>query len=179
LTGRTAIFALVLAAVPRPPASAAVGLTQDKALSTAFPAGSIVDRQTSFLTDAQLAKARELAGPGIELASALVTRYVGRDPAGRVVGTAYFDTHRVRTLQETLMIVAGPDGKALRVDVLAFGEPPDYLPKKGWLDQFVGRGLDDELSVKRGIHGITGATLSSQAATDAVRRILAIHAVLP
>ncbi len=178
MTARTAILALVLAAGP-PPAAAAVAMTQEKALSAAFPAGTTVERQTSFLTDAQLATARDLAGPGIEVASALVTRYVGRDPSGRVVGTAYFDSHRVRTLQETLMIVVGSDGKALRVDVLAFGEPPDYLPKKGWLDQFTGRGLDDELSVKRGIHGITGATLSSQAATDAVRRILAIHAVLP
>lgn len=178
MTARAALLALLVAAVA-PSARAAVAMTQEKALSEAFPAGSTVDRQTAFLTDAQLLRARQLAGPGIEVPSALVTRYVGRDPSGRLLGTAYFDTHRVRTLEETLMVEIGPDGKALRVDVLAFGEPPEYLPKKGWLDQFRGRGLDDELSVKRGIHGITGATLSSQAATDAVRRILAIHAVLP
>jgi FMN-binding protein len=176
---RVAFVALVVAAVMATPVSAAVVMTQEKALATAFPAGAAVERQTSFLTDAQLARARELAGPGIEIASALVTRYVARGGAGAIVGTAYFDTHRVRTLQETLMIVVGPDGKVGRVDVLAFGEPPEYLPKKGWLDQFAGHGLDGELSVKRGIHGITGATLSSQAATDAVRRVLAIHAVLP
>jgi len=173
-----AAAALIGAASPRP-AAAAVLMTRDQALAAAFPAGAAVERQTSFLTDAQIAKARGLAGPGIEIASALVTRYVARDASGKLVGTAYFDTHRVRTLEETLMVVIGPEGKASRVDVLAFGEPPEYQPKKGWLDQFRGRGLDDELSVKRGIHGITGATLSSQAATDAVRRVLAIHAVLP
>ena len=110
--------------------------------------------------------------------SALVTRYTGRDADGKIVGTAYFDTHRVRTLEETLMVVVGADGRVARVEILAFGEPPEYLPKKGWLGQFAGHALDEELSVKRGIRGITGATLSSQAATDAVRRILAIHEAL-
>jgi Na+-translocating ferredoxin:NAD+ oxidoreductase RnfG subunit len=53
------------------------------------------------------------------------------------------------------------------------------VPKRGWLDQFTGRALDGDLAVQRGIRGITGATLSSQAATDAVRRILAIHGAIP
>lgn len=159
-------------------AHAAVFLTQDKALELAFGAGAAVERQTAFLTQAQVERARALAGAGIEIASALVTRYVGRDASGHVVGTAYFDTHRVRTLQETLMVVVDPSGRVARVEILAFGEPPEYLPKRGWLDRFTGRLLDDDLSVKRGIRGITGATLSSQAATDAVRRVLALHGAL-
>lgn len=159
-------------------AHAAVFLTQDKALELAFGPGATVERATAFLTQAQVDRARASAGPGVEIASALVTRYIGRDSGGRVVATAYFDTHRVRTLQETMMIVVDPAGRVARVEILAFGEPPEYLPKRGWLDQFKGRLLDDELSVKRGVRGITGATLSSQAATDAVRRVLAIHGTL-
>ena len=176
---RRAAAVTALSVVLTSATSAAVYLTQDKALALAFPAGTTVLRQAVFLTDAQLAKAREAAGPGIPIESALVTRYTGKDAGGRIAGTAYFDTHRVRTLEETLMVVVGPDGKVARVEILAFGEPPDYLPKKAWLDQFKGHALDQDLSVKRGIRGITGATLSSQAATDAVRRILAIHGTLP
>lgn len=171
--------AVALSVVLATAASAAVYLTQDKALALAFPSGTSVERQAVFMTEAQLAKARAAAGPGVPVESALVTRYTGKDAGGRVVGTAYFDTHRVRTLEETLMVVVGPDGTIARVEILAFGEPPDYLPKKAWLDQFQGHALDQELSVKRGIRGITGATLSSQAATDAVRRVLAIHGALP
>lgn len=154
-------------------------LTKDAALALAFPAGTKVERQTAFLTDVQIAEAKRLAGAGVDVASALVVRYVGRAADGGIVGTAYFDTHRVRTLDETLMIVVDAEARVRRVDVLACGEPPEYLPKPGWLAQLGGRKLDAELSVKRGIRGITGATLSSQAATDAVRRVLAIHAVLP
>ena len=64
-------------------------------------------------------------------------------------------------------------------EVLAFDEPPDYLPKKGWLAQLLGRPLDDELRLKRGVRPITGASLSSKAATDAVRRVLALHHAIP
>lgn len=167
-----------IAAAAASPAAASVYMTQDKALAAAFPAGVAVAREAAFLTDAQMARARALAGAGIPVESALVTRYVGRGADGRLAGTAYFDTHRVRTLDETIMVVVDPDGKVARIDVLAFGEPPEYLPKPGWLRQFVGKPLDETLSLKGEIHGITGATLSSHAATDAVRRILAIHAAL-
>src|SRR5262249_44012804 len=98
---------------------------------------------------------------------------------GKLVGTAYFDRHRVRTLDETLMVVVDPSSKVTRVDILAFDEPEEYKPKAGWFSRFVGRGLDDEPALRRGVLGVTGATLASHAATDAVRGILAIHGVIP
>ena len=171
-------LALALALGTASPAAARVFLSQDQALERAFGKGTPTERQAVFLTDAQLAKAREAAGPGVDVASALVTRYTARGADGRVVGTAYFDTHRVRTLQETLMIVVGPDGTVSRLDVLAFGEPEEYLARERWLAQYQGRGLDRDLALDRGIHGITGATLTSRAVTQAVRRTLAIHAAI-
>ena len=38
--------------------------------------------------------------------------------------------------------------------------------------------LDRDLALERGIHGITGATLTARAVTQAVRRTLAIHAAV-
>jgi hypothetical protein len=163
--------ALVLAATL---ADARVFLSRDQALQVAFGEDAEVTRSTVFLTQDQLEHARGLAGDQVEIESALVTGWIGvRD--GRPLGTAYFDTHRVRTLEETIMIVVGPDGRVERIEILAFHEPQDYLPREIWLRQFEGRALDRDLGVKRGIHGITGATLSAKAVTDATRRILAIH----
>jgi hypothetical protein len=159
-------------------ASSKLLLSQPQALEVAFGAGAAVERQSHFLRPEQVARARALAGPGVQVEGALVTRYLGRKD-GRLLGTAYFDTHRVRTLQETLMIVVGPEGKVARVEVLTFGEPDAYLPRPAWYGQFQGRALDRDLAVSRGIHGVTGATLSGRAATEAVRRTLALHQVLP
>ena len=159
-------------------AGAKLFLSQPQALELAFGPGASVERQSHFLTPQQLEQAQAQAGAGVRVEGALVTRYVGRKD-GRLLGTVYFDTHRVRTLPETLMIVVGAEGTVTRVEVLTFGEPDEYLPRPAWYDQFDGRRLDRELSVSRSIHGVTGATLSARAATEAVRRTLALHAVLP
>jgi hypothetical protein len=65
-----------------------------------------------------------------------------------------------------------------RLEVLAFAEPEEYLPRARWYGQFLGRALDDELNLGRGIRGVSGATLTARATTRAVRRVLAVHAVL-
>lgn len=158
-------------------ADARVFLSRERAVELAFGAGVETHTETVWLTDAQSERVRSLAGRGVELRRSRVTRLVvSREGAN--VGTAYLDTHRVRTLQETLFVAIDRDGKLARVEVLAFGEPPDYLPRDAWLRQFDGRVLDADLSVGRAIHGITGATLSAEAASSATRRVLAIHAVL-
>ena len=92
-------------------------------------------------------------------------------------GYAIIDSHNVRTLPETFMVVVEPNGTLRRVEVLAFHEPPEYLPTERWIEQFPGKKLDDDLKLGAGIQGITGATLSAQAMTAGVRRALAIIAV--
>jgi hypothetical protein len=76
------------------------------------------------------------------------------------------------------MVVVDPGGRVRRIEVLSFREPQDYLPREGWYGQFEGRALDGELNMKKGIRGITGATLTARATTEAARRVLALHRVL-
>lgn len=168
--------AVLLLGIAAPaPAPARVFLTVGEALELAFP-GCRVERTTVYLTGEQLARARQLAGGAVE--SALVHPYVARCRDGEGGGVAYFDSHRVRTLPETLMVVVGPEDEVTRIEVLSFQEPPDYIPREAWYDQFTGRGLDPELELKRGIRAVTGATLTARATTDAVRRVLAVHRVV-
>ena len=146
-------------------------MTQQQALDLAFP-GCSVTRQTVYLTPAQVERAGQLAGEALE--SALATAYRATC-GGKPGGTAYFDVHRVRTLRDTLMVVVDPQSRIRRLEVLSFDEPPDYIPRRPWYEQFQQRGLDAELRLKRGIRPVTGATLTAQATTAAARRVLAIH----
>jgi FMN-binding protein len=153
---------------------AKVFLSVDEALRLAFP-NSKVARRTAFLTPEQVRRARELAGA--EVPSALVTYYTATR-GGQPAGTAWFDTHRVRTLPETLMIVVDPQGRVGRIEVISFREPEEYLPRGAWYEQFRGKALGPSLQLKRDIRPVTGATLTARATTDAVRRVLALHQVL-
>jgi uncharacterized protein with FMN-binding domain len=94
------------------------------------------------------------------------------------VGTAYFDTHRIRAQKETLMIVVAPDGTVQRVEVVGFGEPAQYLPKPAFHAQFAGCSLEGDKAVGKDVHAVAGATLTTQATTAAVRRVLAVHRAL-
>jgi len=143
------IAAILLVALS---ANARVLMTQEQALASAFPAGVKVTRQTIFLEHQ------------------LVIRYAGSNGS-----YAYFDTHRVRTEPETVMVVVNAAGKIERVDILSFDEPTDYFPKRRWLDQLLGRKLDDDLSLNRAIRPISGASLTGRAIVNASRKILAIH----
>ena len=170
---------LLLLAAPATPTgpvtpAAKVFLTLDEALELAFP-GCEIARGTVALTEAQERRVAELAQVPYE---GRVARAYVASRKGELVGTAYFDAHRVRTLRETLMVVVDPARKIRRIEILVFGEPEDYIPRGNWYGQFLGRGLDDELRLGRGIRAVTGATLTARATTDCARRTLALHQVL-
>jgi len=146
-------------------------------LSRLFPAPLAVERKTTFLDADQVAAAEVRAGQ--KLPTKIYTRFVVTDPAtGARAGWAYIDTHIVRTLPETVLVVLDAAGKVRTIEILSFSEPPEYQPSVPWIAQFEGRAFDDELRLQRGIRTLAGATLSSVAMTDAVRRVLAIHEAL-
>ncbi|MBI5441132.1 MAG: hypothetical protein HY900_07970, partial [Deltaproteobacteria bacterium] len=134
---------LALAVLLPGAAGAAVLETQEQALARVFPPPARVAPRTSFLSEAQLEAARKSAQAPVD--SAVVTRYAAFAADGTLLGTAYFDAHVVRTAREVLMIVVAPDRSVRSVDVLAFGEPQDYLPRAGWLKRVEGKKREDGL----------------------------------
>lgn len=168
------LAALALLGLFGRPLEGKVYLSQDEALRLAFP-GASVERKTAFLTEAEREDVARLAGG--PKPAALQPYYVAQK-AGSVLGYAYFDVHVVRTQNEVLMVVVKPDGSVGRLEVLSFSEPDEYLPRPSWYAQFPGKTLGDELSEKRAIRAVTGATLTVRATTEAVRRALALHQVL-
>ena len=176
---RGVFIVLVAVAVLSVPAGDAVHAkvfyARDEALALAFPTADHVEPRKFFLTRDQHERIEQLARAPVE--SDMVTVYVGTSN-GTVVGYAIFDTHQVRTLPETFLVVLSPDGAVVGTHLLAFYEPPEYMPNERWLRQFDGRRLGDDLAVGRGVAAISGATLTSRAVAAGVRRALAFYAVL-
>jgi hypothetical protein len=156
------------------PLRAEVLLTEAAALARAFP-GLVPEKRILYLTEAQVSAVEKTARS--KMPSAVVTTFAARSAEGDA-GHAILDTQVVRTMPETVMTVVAPDGRLRMALVLQFGEPPDYLPQDGWLKTLEGKGIDDELWPGRGVRRVTGATLTVQALTDAVRRSLALDALV-
>lgn len=166
------IVSLALALVPR--SSAEVFHSRESALRLAFPDADRVEPHDMVLTAGEATDVAHRAG--VEAGSRLVTVYEGL--RGREsLGWAFLDTHTVRTLPETILLVLQPDGQVQATHLLAFHEPPEYRPVERWLARFTGRSLDPDLAVGRDVDGISGATITARAVTSAVRRLLAVWEV--
>ena len=157
------------------PAGAQVFHTQKEALELAFPDAERIESETRVLTDEQAKRVEELSRAPLE--SKLVQIWRGYRGA-ELLGYAMIDVHTVRTHPEAFLVVLAPEGSVRSVRILAFHEPPEYLPTQRWYQQFADKSLADALRVGGDVHGIVGATLSAQATARGVRRALALHAVL-
>ncbi|MCO6430944.1 MAG: FMN-binding protein [Deltaproteobacteria bacterium] len=154
---------------------AEVFYAQDEALELAFPEHNRIEKQTFVMTGAQKEEVEKAAKVRIE--SNLFTFYKGYKE-DQLLGYAAIDTHMVRSMTETFMVVLTPEGASLKTVILAFNEPPEYIASQRWLDQFNGKNLDNRLWPGQEIHGIVGSTLTANAMTAGVRKILALHKVL-
>lgn len=161
--------AAVLAAVP-----VFAQITREEALRSVYP-GATVRADQVFLRPTE--QKQIMMRADTDVPTALVARYIASKD-GKVVGRAYVDTHIVRTKLQSVLISLDASGRVLRIDVTAFQEPADYRAPDAWLRQFRGRALDEDLAVNRAIRPIAGATLTARETTNAVRRVLAIDAVL-
>jgi hypothetical protein len=156
-------------------ADAKVFYSREEAIALAFPDADRVESQSLLLDDAQAARVEELSRA--ELETRLVRLYTGYR-GQELLGYAFIDVHNVRTLPEAFLIVLDPAGEVSRLRLLAFHEPPEYMPSEKWYAQFHDKTLDASLRVGDDVHGIVGATLSSRATTQGVRRALALYQVV-
>lgn len=173
--GRYAFLLVVLAAMVPTLASAKVFASQNQALREAFPDATRIERDTKVLLGAEFERVKDLTKDD-RPAKVVVIHTAYRDDT--ILGYAHIDVHNVRTKPEAFMVVLTPDGVVRSVRVLAFHEPLDYLPTDRWYAQFEGKTREDRMRVGGDIHGVVGATLSAQAASDGVRRMLAYFEVL-
>ena len=150
-------------------ASAKSYQTQQQAIAAAFPSLQ-AERKTLFLNKEQTERIEKLARTNV--GSRVVSYYVSRSTSG-VSGVAFFDRQIVRDMPVTFMVAVKASGEVDRVEILAFDEPEDYLPPLRWLQLYRARRLNDDLMIGRSIPHITGASLTSQAMNDGVRRALA------
>ena len=172
---RVALIVLLLLPKAGTETGAAVFYARDEALDLAFPGAEKVESRDFFLTPEQRKQIERRSKSKVE--SDLVTVYVGRSQDA-ILGYAFIDTHQVRTLPETFMVVLDPKGHVAATHVLAFHEPAEYMPTERWLEQFDQRNDPGEIRIGRAIASMTGSTLTAHAVAGAVRRALAMSEIL-
>ncbi len=173
MTGFLPILALSLVILLLTPPSLhpKVFMSREKALQIVYPDADTIEKQRVYLSKDLKHEIEQKAKS--KLSSSIYTFYVGKK-GGDVLGYSVIDTHTVRTETETVLITINPDGTLRQIDVLAFFEPRDYLPTNRWMGLFPGRSLTNKLRIDSDIPHMTGATLTSNAIVDSIRRAMAL-----
>lgn len=149
-------------------------MTKDQALKSAFPEADSIERIDIFLNDSQVSEIEYLSKSKLDSRIYIFYKFKTGD---RTLGFAVLDTHLLRTKSETVMYVIGNEGNLIYAEILAFFEPAEYMQSDRWLRLFENRGLDKDLRIDRNIPNITGATITSHAFTESVRKVLAIYKI--
>jgi hypothetical protein len=166
---------VVLAAGVAAPAAARLLETRDAALRRLFGAGARFEARVAWLTPALAESVTSLAH--VRCDATPITYWVATRNDS-VLGHAYLDTRTVRTMPATFLVVIDAQHAVSALEVLAFHEPPDYLPPRRWLARLCGRRLAPAGRTSDRVDAISGATLSSRAAHDAAALALAIDRTL-
>ncbi|MCB0364578.1 MAG: FMN-binding protein [Bdellovibrionaceae bacterium] len=157
------------------PAGMAEMLTPpDKAARFLFPEASEIKKESLLLTAGEKAEASKIAKAQIH--DGVFTFYRAKK-GDEELGFGGIFTSTVRTKNQTSMVGLDPNGKVLGIEVIAYYEPPEYLPQKKWLELFKGKKRDESLRLGQDIPIVTGATMTTEAMTEAVRIVRAVWEV--
>jgi thiamine biosynthesis lipoprotein len=155
---------------------AVVYMSREEALRSLLPEADGVKEDTVSLTDAQ--RERLVALINGKVSERDVTFWIG-EQAGRVVGYATVLNIIGKEQPITFMVAVSPDGTVRGVQVMTYRESQgSEIRSKRFLEQFRGKTLAAPLKLGRDVHGISGATLSSRSTVFAVKKTLALVAVV-
>ncbi|MBI3991293.1 MAG: FMN-binding protein [Candidatus Omnitrophica bacterium] len=92
---------------------------------------------------------------------------------GKVIGWAVVLEEMGKIKPITFLVGIGAEGKVIGVHVLEYRDMfGSEIKRRSFLRQFKGKSAKDPIKVGRNIDAVTGATISSQAATTAVKKSL-------
>ena len=151
-------------------------MTLPEALRAIFPQASQIVPDTLRLTKEQIEKIETQAQIGRDFfLEQGYNVHVAQNDSAEPLGYAFEDTVKGKWGPIHYLVGIDPAGKVIKVIVLSYQERrgrPTAKPR--FLKQFIDKTVKDPLQLRKDINGISGATVSSQAITDGVRKLLFI-----
>ncbi|OIP64882.1 MAG: hypothetical protein AUK29_03655 [Nitrospirae bacterium CG2_30_53_67] len=166
------LFTLVLGCTLVSEGRAEVYLTQEQALKIAFPKAEEIETVTLSLDRELKIRIEKRAQTPVRFSEIPV--YIGRTQ-GQPIGYAMIHDVKGKARPITYMVVINPQGRAARVEILAYRESHGYEVRyPSFLKQFFGKSLADPIRNHQDILNISGATISCRAIADGVRLLLGV-----
>jgi len=136
---------------------------------------SAVEPKQIILTKEQFSQVQSKAKAAVRTK---VYRYYDIKSAAKSLGYAVLISREVRSKKATVLYAFDNSGTLKFTEIMAFGEPPEYIPGKTWMSQLQNRDASTTLTVGKDIPTISGSTLSAQSITEGARIARAIYEIV-
>ena len=146
----------------------------ENVIKSSFSEVSSVDAKQLVLTKVQYDKIKKRAKAAIRTK---IYRYYTIKSRSKTIGYGVLITRKVRTKKATVLYAFDLSDKLIFSEIMAFSEPPEFIPNKQWMSQFVNKTSAAELTMGKDIPTISGATLSARTISDGARIARAIYEV--
>lgn len=145
----------------------------EELLGRIYPKPATFTRKVSYLLREEVENLEKVAG--VAFPSRMILTYK-IELTSAVTHYAYLDIHRVRTKEEALLVILDERERIARIEVLWNLEPEEYHPPPRWLKTRENLLLTDPET--RNLPPLTGATLTTRAVGEAIRRVQVLHPYL-
>jgi Na+-translocating ferredoxin:NAD+ oxidoreductase RnfG subunit len=154
-------------------AYAVVLATVEEALKVILPDAQEIKEEIKVLTEEQKKAIEKEAKIKFDPELDKEFRFFIGAANGKVVGYAVEDTVKGKWGPIHYMLSLDPDGKIVDAMVLQYKEKRGRpVAKRRFLDQFVGKTINDKIALKKDIRGVSGATISSRGMTNGIRKLV-------
>lgn len=144
-------------------------------IETSFQYVTKIEPKSLILSSAQFKQIRNMAKAAIDTK---VYRYYTILSDTKKIGVAVLITRKVRSKKATVLYAFDKTGILRFSEIMAFGEPPEFIPSKIWMSQLQQQKPSAKLTVGKDIPTISGATLSARSITQSARVARAIYNIV-
>lgn len=162
-------FTLLLFALPL---SAKMLISPIDAMKAIYGANSEVSKKNILLSKAQASKIEQESQVKLDTK---IFRFYRATNANKLLGYGILINKKVRSKNAVVLYFISTDAVLKSIEIIAFNEPPEYMPSENWNSQFKDIATTKMLRLSKDIPTITGATLSARSITDSSRVAFAFY----
>lgn len=144
----------------------------DKVVKASFSNVTAIEPRQLILTKTLFKKVQAKAKAPIRTK---IYRYYRVKSGAKTIGYGVLMVRTLRTKKATVLYAFDNKGKLKFSEIMAFGEPPEFVPNKQWMQLFQDKPNSAKLTMGKDIPTISGATLSARTITEGARVARAIY----
>ena len=147
----------------------------DDVIKSSFTGVITIDPKQIILTKKQFSQVQSRAKAAVRTK---IYRYYDIKSKTQRLGYEVLVSRKVRGKKATVLYAFDNCGRLKFTEIMAFGEPPEYMPNKTWMSQLQDKDASATLTVGKDIPTISGSTLSARSITEGARVARAIYEIV-